>query len=103
MFLTCSPINQLICVHFFNINLKFLLFKLFDSCIIIIIIIISISITSITIIYKFFYLEMDDQINFTLNDIFDYFAIKDGKVVYSEIVTYFKHALSNPITQGKSK
>lgn len=44
---------------------------------------------------------MAGSIGFTLNDILHYFSLKDGKVVYTEIVTYFKHALSDPSTQGK--
>lgn len=43
------------------------------------------------------------SIGFTLNDILHYFSLKDGKVVYTEIVTYFKHALSDPSTQVEAR
>ena len=40
------------------------------------------------------------DIEFTLNDILGYFEQKGGKVIYTELVTHFKAALSNPNTLG---
>lgn len=41
------------------------------------------------------------DIEFSYDDILDYFLQKGGKVIYTELVTHFKQALSNPETQGK--
>ncbi|XP_017463166.1 PREDICTED: diacylglycerol kinase A-like, partial [Rhagoletis zephyria] len=43
------------------------------------------------------------DVGFTLNDLFEFFALKGGKVVYSEIVTNFKSALSNPETLAEAR
>ncbi|XP_046910182.2 ankyrin repeat domain family member sosondowah isoform X2 [Dermatophagoides farinae] len=43
------------------------------------------------------------DIEFTLNDILGYFEQKGGKVIYTELVTHFKAALSNPNTLANAR
>lgn len=40
------------------------------------------------------------EIEFSLEDILEFFRWKNGKVFYTDLVTHFKSALSNPETQG---
>ena len=43
-----------------------------------------------------------NSLTFTIEDILEFFIQNNGSVVYSNIVTHFKSALSDPQTRGKS-
>lgn len=43
---------------------------------------------------------MSSTVGFTFDDIYEYFSSKGGKVVYTDIVTHFKYALTDPKSQG---
>lgn len=43
------------------------------------------------------------EIEFSQDDILNYFSKKGGKVFYTELVTHFKNALSNPDTQANAR